>query len=170
MEVSEVLSVLESSEVKSLVVSGGEPLLQQKELQTLFIALKAKGWWIEVETNGTMIPSSEMFELVDQFNCSPKLSNSGDTHKHRVRSKALEALAQSSKVHFKFVIASQKDIEEVFEYVDTFNMTSVYLMPLGKTREELNQTRSATKELCARFGFNFSDRLHVVEFDGVRGV
>jgi len=170
MGVSEVFAQLEASGMKSVVVSGGEPLLQQKELVILFRMLKASGWWIEVETNGTMSPTPEIFELVDQFNCSPKLSNSGDSRKIRVRHVSLSNLSQSSKVWFKFVIASEQDLEEVQEYVNTYGLTQVFLMPLGKTREELDQTRTMTQELCARFGFQFSDRLHVIEFGGIRGV
>lgn len=170
MSNDEIVTQLNKGGVKNLVVSGGEPLLQQRELVTLFKLLKSLGWWIEVETNGTITPSSEMYELVDQFNCSPKLSNSGDDKKLRVREVALQSLAQSSKANFKFVVANQTDIQEVLEYVNTFNMTEVYLMPLGKTREELEQTRKLTQELSVRLGFKFSDRLHVVKFGGIRGV
>lgn len=168
----EIVTELErlSNGVKNLVISGGEPLIQQKQLVSLLRILKDRDWWIEVETNGTVKPSSEIYELVDQFNCSPKLSNSGDERRLRVRSQALESLSQSSKVYFKFVIASQQDIEEVLEYVNTFNMSRVYLMPLGQTPEELDQTRDQTRELCTRYGFEFSDRLHVIEFGGIRGV
>ena len=166
----QIIAQLNQGGVKNLVISGGEPLLQQKQLVSLLYQLKSEGWWIEIETNGTITPSPEMYELVDQFNCSPKLSNSGDSKKLRIREKTLESLALSSKVNFKFVVANQTDINEVLEYVNTFKMTQVYLMPLGKTREELQRTRKQTQELSARFGFHFSDRLHVVKFGGIRGV
>lgn len=169
-EIVAQLEQLNGDSVKSLVISGGEPLIQQKQLISLIRILKGKGWWIEVETNGTVLPTPEMFEAVDQFNCSPKLSNSGDREALRIRPLALTALVRSPKVFFKFVIATQADIDEVLEYVHTFNMSQVYLMPLGKTREELLQTREATLDLCARYGFSFSDRLHVIEFGGIRAV
>jgi len=156
--------------VKALIISGGEPMIQQKQLFELLTELKRCGWWIEIETNGTIAPLPEVDALVDQFNCSPKLSNSGDERKLRIRSQALTKLAQNPKVYFKFVVANETDIREVFEYVDTYNMTRVYLMPLGKFPKELEQTRKMTQDLCERYGFDFSDRLHVVQFGGIRGV
>jgi len=91
LQMSDVLhQILEiGSQVKALVISGGEPLLQQQQLIPLLEALKAQGWWIEVETNGTIVPQSSFLALVDQVNCSPKLSNSGtDNDNKRIVSKA----------------------------------------------------------------------------------
>jgi 7-carboxy-7-deazaguanine synthase len=175
MTIPKVLVKLEElggQEHEALVISGGEPLIQQKQLVELVAWLKRRGWKIEIETNGTITPLPELDKYVDQYNCSPKLSNSGDERRLRVRSQALSSLAQNPKVFFKFVVANQKDIDEVLEYVYDYSISHdrVYLMPLGMTREELNQTRGMTKVLCERYGFNFSDRLHVIEFGGVRGV
>lgn len=167
----EIVSRLEISDTQALVVSGGEPLLQQQELVTLFKELKKLGFWIEVETNGTIEPCDEILNLVDQINCSPKLSNNvADSKNTRVRSKALQKLVSNPKTWFKFVISNEKDIEEVLEYVNTFKMTRVYLMPLGKTIEELQQTKNQTKELAIRYGFNYSDRLHVELWGNKRAV
>lgn len=164
---------LDTNRCRSLVISGGEPLIQWKQLLGLLIILQeTDGWWVEVETNGTIFPGPLFMGLVDQINCSPKLSNSGDEKRVRVRPQALTQLVASPKVMFKFVIANEFDLSEVQEYVKTFSIPPerVYLMPLGKTQEELHETRTQTQWLCRHFGFNFSDRLHVVKFGGVRGV
>jgi len=60
--------------VDLLVVSGGEPLLQQLALAGLFAMLD--GMEIEIETNGTVRPSAAITELVERFTVSPKLANS----------------------------------------------------------------------------------------------
>ncbi len=156
--------------VKSLVISGGEPLLQQVKLIPFLEVLKSVGWWIEIETNGSVLPLDKIFNLIDQFNCSPKLSNSGNSKKLRIRPEALTALAQSPKSTFKFVVAKKEDIGEILEFVRTFNMKQVYLMPLGTTVDELNQTREMTKKLCKEHNFNFSDRLHIVKYGNRREV
>lgn len=172
-EVISKLQTLGKDKVKSLVISGGEPLLQQDSLLPLLQTLHTYGWWIEIETNGTIAPRSEVIEVVNQFNCSPKLSNNvADSKTARVRPMALNTLTACEKVYFKFVVASDKDIEEITEYVQSFHMvpSRVYLMPLGMTREELEQTRDKTKKLASDFGYNFSDRLHVVQFGGIRAV
>jgi len=156
--------------VKSLVISGGEPLLQQKNLIPLLEVLKSAGWWIEIETNGTILPLDEIFNLTDQFNCSPKLFNSGNPEKMRIRPKVLRALAQNKKSTFKFVVSCKDDISEILAMIENFNMKQVYLMPLGMTPDQLEQTREITKRLCVQYNLNFSDRLHIVKYGDKRGV
>jgi len=165
MAIDEILQDLLSRNLKSLVVSGGEPLLQQKELIALF--KRIPDWWIEIETNGTITPNEELLRMVNQFNCSPKLSNSGSK---RINSEALKVLSESQKVWFKFIVGSEDDILEIEEYVNQFNLTNIILMPLGKTQEELNQTRQLAKDLANQKGFTFSDRLHIVLFNSKRAV
>lgn len=168
--IAQTLYRLGGADVMRLVVSGGEPLIQQKSLVSLFQALTDLGWAIEVETNGTIAPTEQLNQLVTQFNCSPKLSNSGDSATLRIRQNALHTLASNPKTCFKFVIANQKDIDEVLEYVSTYNMQNVYLMPLGMTVEQLNQTRQQTKLLCKQHNFKFCERLHVTTLGGGRAV
>jgi hypothetical protein len=43
-------------------------------------------------------------------------------------------------------------------------------MPEGKTREELAVHEGLVRELCARSGFTFTQRLHVIQFGNARGV
>lgn len=159
-------------EATAVVVSGGEPLLQQRALLTLLGGLKKKNCWIEIETNGTISPAPVLLALVDQINCSPKLSNSGDSFERRVKSQALRTLSASPKVYFKFVISSEQDVKEVMGYVEMFGIKPhhVYLMPLGKTREELQMTTSLTRELAHRYSFVFSSRLHIELWGQKRGV
>lgn len=171
-EIAEKLKSLGGEKVKALVVSGGEPLLQQHGLIPLLKSLKEIGWWIEVETNGTIEPLDPFLALVDQINCSPKLSNNIQDEKYiRVRPKVLTKLASSEKVYFKFVVSSmEKDIEEITEYIKTFNLKNVYIMPLGMTKEELNETRESAQKLASFLQVGFSDRLHVTELGGGRGI
>lgn len=157
-------------QVKSLVISGGEPLLQQVRLIPLLEVLKSVGWWIEIETNGSVLPLDKIFNLVDQFNCSPKLANSGNSKKKRIKPEILATLAQNPKSTFKFVVSRERDISEITAMIECFNMKQVYLMPLGMTVNELKQTREMTKRLCVQYNLNFSDRFHIVKYGGQRGV
>lgn len=54
---------------KSVILTGGEPTLV-KEMPALVAALKSKGYWIAVETNGTNAP--EWLGDIDYVACSPK--------------------------------------------------------------------------------------------------
>lgn len=54
---------------KSVILTGGEPTLV-REMPELVAALKAKGLWVAVETNGTNEP--DWFGFLDYVACSPK--------------------------------------------------------------------------------------------------
>lgn len=155
---------------KAVVISGGEPLLQQKALLPLLKILRSEDYWIEIETNGTVEPLDEVLELVDQINCSPKLSNSKMKLSKRVKEKSLIKLSQSEKVNFKFVVSCNDDIDEIKNLIETFNMKDVYLMPLGINNQQLNKTRKATQDLAQNMNLKFSDRLHITLLGGGRGL
>ena len=170
MSIEDIYEALNRIPTRALVISGGEPLIQQKQLLPLIHLLKKDGWWIEVETNGTIPIRPEFGELIDQFNCSPKLSNSGDPLKLRIRENTLRMLGQDEKVFFKFVVGSDQDVEETLKLIEEFDLVRVYLMPLGKTAEELEKTLSLTKALAEKHQLLFSPRLHVSELGGGRGI
>lgn len=171
-DTNEVKVELDKLNTKAVVISGGEPMLQQKPLLPLIQSLKNDGYWVEIETNGTIVPSQDFLDLVDQINCSPKLSNSGPDNRlsMRERPEALAALASSSKVSFKFVITSDQDMVEVDSLISRFDMKEVYLMPEGKTRVEQLARQDSVRKLCEEKGFKFSPRLHVLENDGQRRI
>ena len=170
METVEVKAELDKIGVKAVVISGGEPLLQQKALYPLVKSLKEDGYWVEIETNGTITPSPEFLELIDQVNCSPKLSNSGKDNRPEMRERpvALYALASSPKVSFKWVVTCDKDLEEVNALISKYNMKENYLMPEGKTRAEQLARQDVVKKLCEEKGFHFSPRLHMLQNDTAR--
>ena len=59
-----------------LVVTGGEPMLQQHQLLPLVQNLKNTGFSIEIETNGTILPDQRFVHFIDHWSVSPKLRNS----------------------------------------------------------------------------------------------
>ncbi len=170
MSTDDIVEELSRINVDSIVISGGEPFIQHRQLTELCQSLKELGYWIEVETNGTIFPNEKLIGLVDQINCSPKLSNSKNKLKARENEEALRKLSALSIVNFKFVVSSPDDIEEILQMIEKYQMKEVYLMPLGKTKDELEQTTSLTKELCFKYGFNFSDRIHITQLGGGRRV
>lgn len=172
-------SVFNSNELSKLhkgyhlVITGGEPLLHQNKIIEFL-------WWIketldflpiiEIETNGTIEPCTRLLKLVDYWNVSPKLSNSG-VGINRVNRNALLRLAQMSGSIFKFVVSKEKDIEEIMSiYRGCIGFNKIYLMPAGSSQEELLKTRSQTVEWCLKYNFNYSERLHIVIWDQKTGV
>lgn len=162
----------QSPTCRRVVISGGEPMLQQKELLKLMALLKPEGYQFEVETNGTISPTPDFVSLIDQINCSPKLTNSGPDNPLRKREVplALQTLSCSDKTSFKFVVTGEQDIEEILNLVATYTMKSVYIMPEGKTKKEQLARQGQIKKLAKKHGFIFSPRLHVLEHDGARAV
>lgn len=147
-----------------MVLTGGEPLLQQKELTNLMKTLNlTRSFQSEVETNGTIVPTPDFDAQIVQYNVSPKLENSQNPKSLRCNEEALRWFAQSPKASFKFVLSDPSDVEEILELVAEFNIpkSRVLWMPEGGTVEQLNKNAVWLTELCQKHGIRFSDRLHI---------
>ena len=167
LSVEELSEKILSSNRKRVVITGGEPLIQQKE-----IILLPRERKYEIETSGTVMPTKEMVFMVDQWNISPKLSNSGNSKDERFKPEILSFFASLSNADFKFVVGKKEDIQEVLEIVDSIGIKSehVLLMPLGQTIEELSLSDPVAEELAKEHGFQKTDRLHIKLFGSRRGV
>jgi organic radical activating enzyme len=154
-----------------LVITGGEPLLQQEELAPLATSLKQRGFYSEVETNGTIAPRPEMVEVISQWNVSPKTSSSGNRPDRREIPDALKAFRYLDSAYFKFVIAERANIDEVRRLVDGYGLPAerVLLMPEGITAKTVQERGEWVAEACAEHGFRFSTRLHILLWDDQRG-
>jgi 7-carboxy-7-deazaguanine synthase len=159
-----------SMNYSAVVITGGEPLLQWKSLLPLVYEMDECDWHIEVETNGTVWPGRSFVDAVTQINCSPKLANCGNDERDRIKPDVLKRLSASPKTIFKFVIGSEDDLREVHELVDRFDMRNVWLMPLGKTREQLASTSAMVRDMAQTNGWNYSPRLHIELHGDKRGV
>ena len=155
----------------NLVITGGEPLLQQSELAPLVTSLKSHGTRFEVETNGTIAPGPELTRDIDQWNVSPKLANSGNTGERREDAAVLAAFQELPGAYFKFVVAEREDVVEVCEFRDRHRLRNerVILMPEGQTPEALKSRSSWVSEACIKEGFRFSTRLHILLWGDERG-
>ncbi len=151
--------------VRHLVVTGGEPLLWSRELLQLLRFMKAQGFFVEVETNGTLRPG-ELVNYVDEFNVSPKLSNSGVSVRLRVNELAIRDFVMSDKAIFKFVVDKPGgDVNEVLWFINKFSIPRdrVYLMSQCTTREEcIAKDEGVTKPMAVKLGVNYTPRLHIL--------
>lgn len=61
---------------EGVVITGGEPLLQTEAVVELIDALRADDHRaiVDIESNGSIVPSDELIERIDYFVLSPKLS------------------------------------------------------------------------------------------------
>ena len=154
-----------------VVLTGGEPLLQQPALVALLDQLSPRVC-IEVETNGSVLPRPELARRVDQWNVSPKLENSGEPAVRRLRSKALRALRDTGRAWLKLVVATPACLDEADHLVAGLQWPRdrVLLMPEARTRAELMERAPAVAEACTVRGYRFSPRLQIALWDGRRGM
>jgi organic radical activating enzyme len=154
-----------------LIITGGEPMLQQKELAPLVAELKDEGFYVEVETNGTIAPIEEMARDIDQWNVSPKLETSGVQSGKREVPRVLETFRAMPRAYFKFVVVEPSDVEEVCRLRDRYRLPSerIILLPEGTTPSTLQSRSQWVSEACVREGFRFSTRLHILLWGDERG-
>jgi 7-cyano-7-deazaguanosine (preQ0) biosynthesis protein QueE len=171
MTADAVFDKVMSFDCKHIVLTGGEPLLHQRLLAPILSRLKKEGAYVEVETNGTIAPTAEMFELIDCFNVSPKTSNSLVDRRVRTRRGALAALVASHKTWFKFVVSDSQDLSEVEDLIDEFSVPRdrVMLMPEGIDSITLIERSRWLVDICKERGFRFTPRLHILLFGNKRG-
>jgi 7-cyano-7-deazaguanosine (preQ0) biosynthesis protein QueE len=155
--------------VDRVVVTGGEPLLQQRRMLPFLEAAAQRGWAVEVETNGTLAPTPDTARLVTQFNVSPKLANSGVAPERAIDADALAALRASGKAAFKFVATSEADLDEVQALVDAHGLDPVWIMPEGVTPDAVLAGGRALADAVTARGWHLTTRLHVLLWGDERG-
>ena len=167
----DVTDAVEAHGCRHLVITGGEPLIQQRALAPLVDGLKDRGFSFEVETNGTIAPEQSLMQGIDQWNVSPKLATSGNTSHRRDVAGAMQSFAAMSNATFKFVVVDRQDVDEVESLVAVYGIQRdrVLLMPEGTSKEELLDRSAWLSELCVERGFRLTTRLHILLWGDERG-
>jgi organic radical activating enzyme len=154
-----------------LVITGGEPLLQQRALVELLRLLPAE-LPVEIETNGTQHASAALLERVNQWNVSPKLANSLEPAPRRSRDDVLLQLRDTGRAWLKWVIGAEEDALEARAWTErlAWPRERVLYMPLAANQSELLRVTPLVRRLAEAGGVGVSPRLHVERWDGRRGV
>lgn len=155
-----------------LVITGGEPFLWQKQLLDLVTEIDMindQVLNITFETNGTQMATEHMKQIAMlefvHFSVSPKLSCSGEDIATSIVPGALASIANLSETEmdFKFVVATQEDMDEVLRLRDRelfqFSDIPMYLMPVGGLNESYQLNRTDVANMALKYGFKFSPRL-----------
>tara|TARA_B100000287_G_scaffold428797_1_gene480858 strand:+ start:1291 stop:2043 length:753 start_codon:yes stop_codon:yes gene_type:complete len=169
ISVNEIMKKISEFPAKNIIITGGEPLLQAKNLEKLCELLNKENYNIEMETNGTIKPINGDYEI--KYNVSPKLQNSLNEKDVRFKSDILKIYNNHNAI-FKFVINDNQDIKEVLDIINQIDINNerVYLMPEGKTKAELQSKYFWLIELCKKYNFKYSHRLHIELYGDKRGV
>ena len=161
---AEIAPLILKYQCDRLVITGGEPLLQQGELVDLLKFLPGIPF-IEVETNGTQMPTEDFIAAASpQFNVSPKLANSGMKPELRLKPDVLQFFSTFSNSFFKFVVCNSTDLGEVLKLKQQFEIppSRIHLMPEGRDSKSLSDRSLWLADICRDHGFRFSPRLHVL--------
>ena len=154
-----------------LVITGGEPLMQQAGIINYIYYLineKKINPFVEIETNGTIIPNESLLKLVSQWNVSPKLLSSGNEKEIAIKDDVLNLLS-TFNTQYKFVVDTEEDLVEILELKE-IPRSKVWLMPAGENEELLKHKAENVAEICKLHKFNYSHRLHITLWNQKTGV
>ena len=122
----------------------------------------------EIETNGTIYIEDELFNNLDQINCSPKLSNSGMTEKQRIVHDAIYRIMEHNNYQFKFVVSNEEDIQEMFrDFIEPFTIPlyRVCCMPGMDAQDQFHERTQWVLEMAKKYKFVGLTRLHISAWD-----
>jgi organic radical activating enzyme len=160
-----------------IIWTGGEPTIKghQEAISNFF------KYWIEepglmdtinpfseIETNGTVVIEDDLFKILDQINCSPKLTNSGLEAKQRINPDAIKRVMEHSNYQFKFVISTEDDVKEVFrDFIEPFSipLKNVVCMPGLDSQTDFHERTQFVLEMAKKYKFVGMTRLHISAWD-----
>ncbi|MFB6282566.1 MAG: 7-carboxy-7-deazaguanine synthase QueE [Halobacteria archaeon] len=169
-----------------IVLTGGEPTLKRHQKGfTAFMRELEEGTvytgdmpLVECETNGTKVPTATFSRLINHFNVSLKLSNSGMDTGTRINEDAIKFFISFNSqmgngAVFKFVTDGRdEDVEEIEDIVNAYSIPRemLTLMPAGQTREDMRETYPKVAEICKKRNWRFTPRLQVDTWGETTGV
>ncbi|WP_262179654.1 7-carboxy-7-deazaguanine synthase QueE [Haloarcula laminariae] len=177
--VADLVAAVGEYDADHVVLTGGEPLVHESSVD-LLEELAARGYHTTVETNGTIYRDAP----IDLASVSPKLDSSTPTpdrdpkgdgewaDRHADRRLDVETLARFVEAYdtqLKFVVTGPEDMAEIEGLVGRVRRaadvpvpdSAVLLMPEGRTREQLDETRRVVADLALEHGYRYTPRLHV---------
>ena len=180
MDIEEIVAKVDESSCRHVVLTGGEPMVA-KGIHQLAGRLKELGKHITIETAATILPEGIPCDLAS---LSPKLSNSTpdaavagawrDRHeKRRLQPEVIRDWIQNYNYQLKFVVASEKDLEEIHELLSRVGAeitpTKILLMPEGTDAETIRKRSLPLIDICKHHGYRYCDRLHIHLFGNTKG-
>lgn len=159
-----------------LVITGGEPLMQQNELIAfckIIMKLTNGRAFIEIETNGTITPLKDLAFYVSLWNVSPKLSGSGMRENVRFKKDVIRTFNELPSI-MKFVVNDREDTDELLRtywpLLNTELRKNTYLMPGVDQQDEYAEISMWVIEQCKTLRVNYGARLQIAIYNQKIGV
>jgi len=178
LDIEQVLKTLKDSNIKHVVITGGEPTLQ-KDLSEVVNRFIEQDYHVTIETNGTRyvpdIPLAFMSISPKTGNSYNQVEGSVESKLHQTNNSFMEPIGQFVKTNLyqlKFVFSDERDIAviESIRGINKIPRRNIYLMPQGISREQFKEKEQKMFELCVKYGYNYSPRMHVDVFGNKRGI
>jgi 7-carboxy-7-deazaguanine synthase len=168
--VLEVAAVALACRPGVVVISGGEPLLQQGSGSWAMLLDALAGNEVGLETNGTIAPTEDTLDRVSWVTVSPKLAHSGDPAWARINGDVLVRwgeLALDHDVDFCFVVRDISDVATIGSLVAIHGLPSsrVWVTPEGTTAMIVLSRLREVADAALTAGFNLSARLNALVSD-----
>jgi len=158
-----------------IIWTGGEPTIAGHQVAInnfteywMDIEGSLRNTFYEIETNGTNYIEEELFQNLDQINCSPKLANSGMTAKQRIVPEAINRIMEHQNYQFKFVISTEDDVKELFrDFVEPFHipLQNVVCMPGLDDAANFEERTQFCLEMAKKYRFRGLTRLHIAAWN-----
>ncbi len=179
-DIKKTIKYLEDTNIKHVVITGGEPCLQ-KDLQDIVKIFIEFGYKVTIETNGTIF---QKLPRMTFLSISPKLRSSYaspiDSIENKIHSKnndfddSLPMWIVSNRYQLKFVVNddTEGDISEIKRIQNQLFIPNdkIWIMPQGITVEQLQKNSKRIFKYCVKNGYNFSPRMHIDIFGNKRGI
>ena len=176
ISVEDAVDAILAHNCKQVVITGGEPFMQSKDLTILCRRLRQNGKHITIETNGTLFEKVE----ADLLSISPKLENSNPSEfnhhfkqhqRNRINQLVLRQFLDYYSCQLKFVVETEKDLFEIHQLEREMQIPAsiIVLMPQGITNNQIQEKQNWIVETCKKYGYRYSPRLHVDIWGDTRG-
>lgn len=153
--------------IAHIILTGGEPTLPGNAKACREIIQAFPDYFFEIETNGTI--NSDLFQMVHQINCSPKLANSGMPPAIRVNPNALASIKAHANHWFKFVVANDSDFHEAMRTYQPYDYR-IILMPACDSIDQLSEMTKKVWEMAMKYGVRMCTRMHILAYNQLTGV
>jgi len=163
-----VIEFANANNVRHLLITGGEPLMQQEALLEFMLEFPAD-FWFNIETSGYYKPHQRIISMNDYstyFNVSPKI---GSLYK-KIQYDFFKDLGNFWNIIIKVVVSKEnfdKDLREIKFFQQRYQIpqNKIYLMPKGTTRAIIIEESQFLISKCIELGYRFTPRLHILIFD-----
>ena len=170
MSIDEVIAEVNKYNCHHIMISGGEPLLQQDDLIKLMEQLLETNlfYTFEIESNGTIVPKKRLAELTDLFTISPKFNQ---TLEYNSVFNHIEDLAERPQIVFKFVVDKGDDFAQILTFVYKNNKAGheVFLMPCATSVIEMAERLKFITDFAKEYNFRVTPRLQILTYGNKRG-